>query len=219
VSIAGGTNQILRLDFAGGEFNIDKIQFVQTASIDCNGDVNGTAYFDNCAQCVGGNTGKNPCATQTIYLNKGWNIISFNVSAADMKVTSVFSSVMGNVSLIKTQQSIYSPSLPSYLNSLQTIAVGDAYLVKMDNADTLSVDGTSVGAVSKMLVAGWNLCGYPRSQNMSISNAFADIFSSIQNVKNFEGFYVPGSSTSSLTELKPGEGYFIKVSSSCVTGF
>jgi len=28
---------------------------------DCNGDANGSAYYDNCQVCVGGNTGKKPC--------------------------------------------------------------------------------------------------------------------------------------------------------------
>ncbi len=30
---------------------------------DCNGDLNGTAYYDACDSCVGGNTGKEPCVT------------------------------------------------------------------------------------------------------------------------------------------------------------
>ena len=30
-------------------------------SVDCNGDVNGTAFLDSCGNCVGGNTGEVPC--------------------------------------------------------------------------------------------------------------------------------------------------------------
>jgi hypothetical protein len=30
-------------------------------TVDCNNDVNGTAYTDSCGKCVGGNTGKVPC--------------------------------------------------------------------------------------------------------------------------------------------------------------
>lgn len=29
--------------------------------VDCNGDLNGSAYIDNCNHCVGGNTNKEPC--------------------------------------------------------------------------------------------------------------------------------------------------------------
>ena len=33
----------------------------QLGLIDCNGDLNGGAYIDNCENCVGGNTGLDPC--------------------------------------------------------------------------------------------------------------------------------------------------------------
>ncbi|MEE3037325.1 MAG: hypothetical protein VX344_02755, partial [Bacteroidota bacterium] len=33
----------------------------QNASIDCNNIENGQAYFDNCGNCVGGDTGQEPC--------------------------------------------------------------------------------------------------------------------------------------------------------------
>ncbi len=32
---------------------------------DCNGDLNGTAYYDDCDSCVGGNTGKEPCVVSS----------------------------------------------------------------------------------------------------------------------------------------------------------
>ncbi|WP_116126684.1 carbohydrate-binding protein [Lewinella sp. IMCC34183] len=31
--------------------------------VDCNGDMDGTAYYDECTRCVGGNTGLEPCTT------------------------------------------------------------------------------------------------------------------------------------------------------------
>jgi len=39
------------------------IILVGTAKNDCNGDLNGTAYLDNCGTCVGGNTGLSECTT------------------------------------------------------------------------------------------------------------------------------------------------------------
>ena len=35
--------------------------------VDCNGDQNGSAYIDNCDNCVGGNTGEEPCAVVSHY--------------------------------------------------------------------------------------------------------------------------------------------------------
>ncbi len=40
---------------------------VGTGTVDCNGDAGGTAYVDNCSNCVGGNTGQIDCDAQNIY--------------------------------------------------------------------------------------------------------------------------------------------------------
>lgn len=42
-----------------GSYMIDSVYFRNI--IDCNGDANGSAYYDDCAVCVGGNTGLSPC--------------------------------------------------------------------------------------------------------------------------------------------------------------
>jgi len=39
-------------------------------NVDCNCDVNGTAYIDDCGDCVGGNTGLDPCTTGVTDVNK-----------------------------------------------------------------------------------------------------------------------------------------------------
>lgn len=41
---------------------------------DCNGDMNGTAYYDACDSCVGGNTGKVPCIVNSVLNNELNNI-------------------------------------------------------------------------------------------------------------------------------------------------
>ncbi|UCH13952.1 MAG: T9SS type A sorting domain-containing protein [Bacteroidales bacterium] len=41
---------------------------------DCNGDMNGTAYYDACDSCVGGSTGKEPCIVNAISDNKLNNV-------------------------------------------------------------------------------------------------------------------------------------------------
>lgn len=56
-----------------GEFTCDEYQtntdnqdlcgVVMTCNTDCNGELNGSAYLDDCSICVGGSTGKKPCIT------------------------------------------------------------------------------------------------------------------------------------------------------------
>ena len=219
IQISGGTNQVLRLTFLGGEFNVDKAVFIQDAKIDCNGDLNGTAYKDNCDKCVGGKTGLNPCATQVLALSSGWNLVSFNVTTSNQSIASIFADVMANVATIKNQQGFYSPILPTYLNSLTNIELTDAYLVKMNKADTITIQGTVAGTLSKQLHSGWNLCGYPKQTKIDLSTGLNSIYTNLQVTKNFDGFYVPGSASNSINELNPGDGYFIKVNNDCLLNY
>jgi uncharacterized protein YjdB len=48
------------------EYLIDNIVLEDISYFDCNGDLNGTAYIDNCDQCVGGNTGSESNCTTVI---------------------------------------------------------------------------------------------------------------------------------------------------------
>ena len=46
------------------DFSADIQSFIfDLGVIDCNGDLNGGSYIDNCDNCVGGNTGSDPCVS------------------------------------------------------------------------------------------------------------------------------------------------------------
>lgn len=73
VNLNSGYNEITFTATAGeGGPNVDLIALPSGLSQttcggggtpDCNGDIGGSAYLDNCNQCVGGNTGQEPCST------------------------------------------------------------------------------------------------------------------------------------------------------------
>ena len=45
-----------------GDVDVQTFPFtINCLVVDCNGDVNGTAWIDSCGNCVGGNTGNSPC--------------------------------------------------------------------------------------------------------------------------------------------------------------
>lgn len=48
----------------GNGLGEDMISMLDSDPIDCHGDVNGSAYLDDCNTCVGGNTGVTACVTQ-----------------------------------------------------------------------------------------------------------------------------------------------------------
>ena len=40
---------------------IQSFTTLSSSPLDCSGEQNGTAFVDDCGNCVGGNTGQNPC--------------------------------------------------------------------------------------------------------------------------------------------------------------
>ena len=149
--------------------------------------------------------------TQTLSLTAGWNLISFNVQPADSAIASVFSSLGTNLLTVKTADAFYDPSQTSYYNSLLKLQRGAAYLVKVTSAQTLSVTGTMLTPLSYSLKSGWNMIGFPKQASVAIATATTGITSQFVSTKNFEGFYVKGGTSNSLTNFDPGKGYYLKV--------
>ena len=67
LTLRAGPNQIaLQASSGDGGPNVDLIAFSSStlsvgACTDCSGEAGGTAYFDDCGECVGGNTGEEAC--------------------------------------------------------------------------------------------------------------------------------------------------------------
>jgi hypothetical protein len=145
--------------------------------------------------------------TQTIQLQKGWNLISTNVCPTDSSITTLFATL--DVQEIKSTNTFWRKGQNVALNSLQKIATGEGYLVKMNIAGTLNVVGTPVETrLIASLQTGWNLVGCTYQTVTSISSLFNTTNSKL--VKNLDGFWIPGGSNNSITTLGPGKGYFIK---------
>jgi len=67
INLNAGTNTI-KIVSTGSDFgNLDQIKLTQTGITDCNGDIGGKAFVDNCGSCAGGATGVtvNSCVTTT----------------------------------------------------------------------------------------------------------------------------------------------------------
>ena len=160
---------------------------------------------------------------QVIPLQVGWNWISFNVDAADMSRETIFQSVMGtnspNTITIKSLQNTAEWSAGTgWQGNLRTLHIGNGYLVHLsDRPDTLYVAGTPVAAGSTTTVAaGWNWIGYPRPTPAGLDDALADLrgepLDIIKSQTEFaEYFNAANGWEGSLTHLRPGEGYKLKV--------
>lgn len=142
-----------------------------------------------------------------IYLDKGWNLISLPIAPSESEVAVVFP----NASTVKTFDVSYNSSEPDYLNSLNTVKGGVAYLVYNELDEELSISGYELLYTKTALVKGWNLLGVPTNTNVPLNNLPQET----EVVKDFNNFYSPSNTLNSLEELKVGNGYFIKVSEDC----
>ena len=145
--------------------------------------------------------------TQTITLQSGWNLISTYFTAPDNSIATLLSTV--DYTLIKNADGFYKKGQNAALQSLQTIEAGKGYLIYVNTPIVLSISGTALTSYTSQLQTGWNMVGVASSTAKSVSTLPIETIT----LKDFDGFYEPANGMSTITELTPTKGYFIKVSS------
>jgi hypothetical protein len=145
--------------------------------------------------------------TQSITLQKGWNIISTNVCPSDSSITTLFSGL--DVQEIKTADAFWRKQQNTLFNNLKVIEAGKGYLVNMNVTATLTVTGTPTVKTVPItpLHKGWNIIGCPYQTSTVLSTLFN--VTNTKMVKNFNGYWIPNGTTNSIQNLEPDFGYFI----------
>jgi len=149
--------------------------------------------------------------TQTVSLVAGWNLISFNVQPTDSTIATVFGGLSTNLVTVKNADAFYDPTQSVTYNSLSKIKPGDAYFVKVKINQSISVIGTIVKPNTYSLKLGWNLIGFPQQASAAIATATTGITTQFISTKNFDGFYIKGGASNSISTFDPCKGYFIKM--------
>ncbi|MCQ2607602.1 MAG: hypothetical protein MJ197_02795 [Bacteroidales bacterium] len=144
-----------------------------------------------------------PCSSvleeQEIALKAGWNAFSLSVVPENKSVPSVLAGV--DYKIVKNNDGFYSPAVAEELQSLSTIDAGEGYLIYVNKAATLHVQGTAIEGFSSSLRTGWNLVGVPVTGEVPVSSLPA----SIMKVTDYSG--------KAVSVLKSGEAYFMQVTS------
>jgi hypothetical protein len=150
---------------------------------------------------------------QSISLQPGWNMLSFNIDLGSNDFTSVFGS---NLRQIKNNHQTYAPQMASYFNTLSALESARGYWVNNTGSATLNVQGQLLSCASnpQALNAGWNLVSYLPDTAMSVSAAMASISTRVLEVRDMSASWNP-STGGSLSQLVPGKAYWVKVSEAC----
>jgi hypothetical protein len=148
-------------------------------------------------------------------LKKGWNWVSMNVRAKDMKLDSLLASINGQCQVVVGQTGFSEYYGGKWYGTIDEIDPAQMYLMKMYNVQTLTYSGDPVyfEDTTIKLENGWNWIGYLPFFEMDINIALKSLGGSAARIVGQEGFseYSDGW-WGGLTVLKPCQGYQIQVS-------
>lgn len=149
----------------------------------------------------------------SVSLTKDWNLV-FIQTDEDLAVSSLKSSCTGALVYWIDHSVIPTGALAEEKDTLKS---GKTYLVRVDNACSLQLNGNQLSSITPTLAEGWNLQGFVQDTAVSSLSAYG--------CKNPLAFWIDGSSGSGLlkseaTTLVANRGYMIRCDSittaSCV---
>jgi len=152
--------------------------------------------------------------TQTLSLQKGWNLISSHVSPPDPAMEHIFEPVQSDLVVAKGEMGrLYGPDYN--LSGLSNWNSKEAYQVYLRSDRTLSIEGPRMPADAPIpLEEGWNFVPYLPSGPLPVEEAFSSVEASLLVVKDPTGApYIPDSDyeVNEIGRVESGEGYKVYV--------
>ena len=162
---------------------------------------------------------RDPTIKLNLYLDEGWNQISFNVEMETLAISTVLSSAMDDVILVQSAATSFNPKWPDSLNTLNSFNYISGFWVRMNAPVNISFVGKPLDATRNeiTLQAGWNNIAYTPAYSGSVRTALATAIADgkIERIINANGNFNPSTPDvlNSLKTMNPGEGYWVKSSS------
>ena len=157
---------------------------------------------------------------QQIPLPGGWFIFSTYVAPENPNMSSIFSGIVDNVTIVKDYLgSVYWPSVG--INSIGNITQGQGYYVKTAAEDTLMIEGQQIDSDYPInMPSGWSITGYLHTQQANAVDMMAPMVSDMTIMKDYLGnVYWPAVGINSIGNLTPGYGYYIKTTAAGVFSY
>ena len=157
--------------------------------------------------------------TQTVALVEGWNWVSFNVeiTLADLEAALVEALPSAtNITIKSKENGSTTYNGTRWRGTLNSLDITQMYMVNVHTGCEITLVGAPIVPAEHpiTIMNGANWIGYPLTESMSLTNAFAGFAISGDQVKSKDN----GSSTytnrwrGTLTTLEPGQGYIFKSS-------
>jgi nitrogen fixation protein len=163
----------------------------------------------------------------TINLKKGWNLISIPVVPRDGNITTLFSPIMGNISIIWEYNSSNGTNAWAYYTTmtdkyeqgtLRSVNERQGYWVRCTNDTAFTVTGYRPQSSNVTLKSGWNLIGNPTldiRQPLAAYPAEKIVWqfnsSNASSPWSYHTTVTDKYKQGTLTELKPGYGYWVRI--------
>ena len=161
-------------------------------------------------------TGESGEISQTISLSAGWNWCSFNVDITlnDLKAALV-EALPGTSITIKSQNNNNTTyNGIRWRGQLTTLDVTQMYRIWVSTDCEITLEGTPLNPAEHPITIsnGVNWIGFPFSESMSLSDAFADAVSGDVVKSKVNGIAIYNGTTwrGTLNTLVPGQGYIYK---------
>jgi hypothetical protein len=162
---------------------------------------------------------------QPVILNlpSGWALLSLPCQLSDPTIATVLAPIAGKYSVVWTHQNgqwTYYDATDPARSTLSRIDAGSAYWIRMTSTSRLQLTG-AFASKSANLHSGWNFVGYSYASAQPIASALSSIPGKYDLVWSYANgtwtYYDPTDSEgSSLSQLQPGQGYWIKMRESAI---
>ena len=163
-----------------------------------------------------------PTETQVLSVKSNWNLISISNGSQNISIENALGPIMTGVISVWSYDNgawqVYNPANPGSSDLLE-IKPGKGLWVNMrENAELAMPGDVSQDPIS--LSEGWNLVGSASSGPQDISTAISSIAKYVKSVWAYQDgqwkVYDPKNpGFSDLTNMEPGSGYWINVTSPC----
>ena len=162
-----------------------------------------------------------PVTSQQIDFTEGWSLFATYLVLENMDIADALSPIYESVVIAKNAAGL------AYLagwdfNGIGDLVYGEGYQIKLSQNASLELNGTynSPELAQVTLTEGWNIFGYLRTQQADCIAVLESIISEVEIVKNSVGSaYLPFWGFNAIGDLKPGEGYQIKMNNTAILEF